>query len=409
MSFEYAKRINSLKSGIEAKTGETYADLTEGVQALVDGYRKGEGGSQERTAWYRPPDMPDYSSLNLSDNEAYAFFTYDTQLPIDDSQKVATFGWTFYSYGNHDSNYFVNVDRGHIENGKFVIDERILENQNYSRQESVNIPLPTDAGRFVVYRVSSNNPSLDKDLLWVRMYDTTNEGMTIYARNTPCVETFLYHCGGHNNVAGNSLSTIYTKIYTAINSYIHGGSSEFYRKHGQAPEVIIYDNVTTASQSGYYTFNGLGTGCKYIYILNSNITLGRMAGMFQGASGLTLIDFTGTAIETNSMANFFNGCINLRRLDLSGWSLENVTNMSNTFYDCSSLYELILGDRKLPKVLMNFSSCHLLSKESVLGIVNALQQLDEGETFTLQLGPTNVAKLTDEEKAIATEKGWTLA
>ena len=30
-------------------------------------------------------------------------------------------------------------------------------------------------------------------------------------------------------------------------------------------------------------------------------------------------------------------------------------------------------------------------------------------TRTLKIGTTNLNKLTDEEKAIATEKGWTLA
>lgn len=41
--FVSVERINSLKSGIEAKTGETYTDLTGAVQALADGY--GQGGS----------------------------------------------------------------------------------------------------------------------------------------------------------------------------------------------------------------------------------------------------------------------------------------------------------------------------------------------------------------------------
>lgn len=42
--FVSVDRINSLKSGIESKTGETYTDLTAGVQALVNGYGQGDGG-----------------------------------------------------------------------------------------------------------------------------------------------------------------------------------------------------------------------------------------------------------------------------------------------------------------------------------------------------------------------------
>lgn len=41
------ERINALKNGIEATTGETYADLTEGVQALKNGYGQGGGGGTE--------------------------------------------------------------------------------------------------------------------------------------------------------------------------------------------------------------------------------------------------------------------------------------------------------------------------------------------------------------------------
>lgn len=43
--FVSVDRINALKSGIEAKTGETYTDLTDGVQALMDGYGQGGGGA----------------------------------------------------------------------------------------------------------------------------------------------------------------------------------------------------------------------------------------------------------------------------------------------------------------------------------------------------------------------------
>lgn len=40
--FVSTQRIKSLKTGIEAKTGETYSDLTGAVQALVNGF--GQGG-----------------------------------------------------------------------------------------------------------------------------------------------------------------------------------------------------------------------------------------------------------------------------------------------------------------------------------------------------------------------------
>lgn len=43
VDFESAVRLAALKSGIEAKTGESHATLTDGVNALIAGY--GQGGS----------------------------------------------------------------------------------------------------------------------------------------------------------------------------------------------------------------------------------------------------------------------------------------------------------------------------------------------------------------------------
>ena len=43
---------------------------------------------------------------------------------------------------------------------------------------------------------------------------------------------------------------------------------------------------------------------------------------------------------------------------------------------------------------------------TIVGLLNALPQSDKGYSF--QIGSVNIAKLSDEQKAIATNKGWTL-
>lgn len=47
VTLESVERINALKQGIEATTGESYADLTSGVQALKNGYGQSGGGGTE--------------------------------------------------------------------------------------------------------------------------------------------------------------------------------------------------------------------------------------------------------------------------------------------------------------------------------------------------------------------------
>lgn len=54
--------------------------------------------------------------------------------------------------------------------------------------------------------------------------------------------------------------------------------------------------------------------------------------------------------------------------------------------------------------------CNKLTHDSLMNIIYALKDYaGTGTTYTVTLGATNLAKLTDAEKAIATSKGWTLA
>ena len=83
------------------------------------------------------------------------------------------------------------------------------------------------------------------------------------------------------------------------------------------------------------------------------------------------------------------------------------------FAQCYNLKHITFGNKFLSAV--QFSDCKLLTHESLLNILDALYDYVNGEldgsskNKTLTLGTTNLAKLTDAEKAIATEKGWTLA
>ena len=58
------------------------------------------------------------------------------------------------------------------------------------------------------------------------------------------------------------------------------------------------------------------------------------------------------------------------------------------------------------------SDCTKLTHDSLMSIIGALKDYSadtSGTSWVVTLGETNLAKLSDEEKAIATGKGWTLA
>ena len=82
-----------------------------------------------------------------------------------------------------------------------------------------------------------------------------------------------------------------------------------------------------------------------------------------------------------------------------------VTDMYRMFRFCESL--TTLGGFTGLKVNLDLSSCPLLTKKSILNVFNKAANV-KSSPKTLTLGITNLNKLTDAEKAIATNKGWIL-
>lgn len=80
--------------------------------------------------------------------------------------------------------------------------------------------------------------------------------------------------------------------------------------------------------------------------------------------------------------------------------------LSGIFYQCSALKNVTFEG----EIGYGFdvSSSSVITHDSLMSIINALETKTSG-THTMIFGATNLAKLTDAEKAIATEKGWTLA
>ena len=83
----------------------------------------------------------------------------------------------------------------------------------------------------------------------------------------------------------------------------------------------------------------------------------------------------------------------------------NASGLQNCFNECPSL-TTITGNPNF-KVSLNLSPCSKLTHDSIMVIINGLQTVTTTQTLTL--GSTNLAKLTEADKKIATDKGWTLA
>ena len=133
----------------------------------------------------------------------------------------------------------------------------------------------------------------------------------------------------------------------------------------------------------------------------SNVT--DMESMFAYCSSLASIPQLNTSNVTN-MGSMFYECAFLKSIPRLNTS--NVTNMGSMFYQCIALTEF--GGLTNLKVNLDLSSCYELTHDSLMNVINEAADVT-ADPKTLTLGTTNLNKLTDEEKAIATNKGWTLA
>ena len=152
-------------------------------------------------------------------------------------------------------------------------------------------------------------------------------------------------------------------------------------------------------------------------------------GMFQNCNSLTTIPMLNTSNVTN-MEKMFSGCSSLTtipqldtsKLEGSRWMFDYCQNLvSVPRLDMSNnvaCYGMFGQQGELSKLTdiggliglkdnLQLDKCPKLTKESLLNVFNDAADVTASPK-TLTLGADNLAKLTDEEKAIATNKGWTL-
>ena len=177
--------------------------------------------------------------------------------------------------------------------------------------------------------------------------------------------------------------------------------------------------------------NSMFSGCRSLTSIplldTTNVT--DMAIMFNGCSSLTSIPALDTSKVTN-MYQFLYNCMSLT--SIPPLDTTNVTNMSWMLYGCSSLTSIPLLDTTNVTnmdYLFGFSTmdkltdlggfknlsisvtayfldnCPNLTVESLMNVINNLATVS-GQT--LKFGSTNLNKLTAEQIAVATAKGWTL-
>lgn len=129
-------------------------------------------------------------------------------------------------------------------------------------------------------------------------------------------------------------------------------------------------------------------------------------GCFQNCNTLTtLVLPDGFGQKAESLVNCFGYCNGLVSVHLPTGFGRNSTSNRNCFYDCSKLVDITGNPNFKTAIVLSYSPN--LTHDSLMVVINGLQTVTSSQALTL--GSTNLAKLTDAEKKVATDKGWTLA
>ena len=214
-----------------------------------------------------------------------------------------------------------------------------------------------------------------------------------------------------------------------------GGSVTFdSRGMFQYPAEIVIPNTVTYINNSEGAFSGHSEIKKITFEQGSVISYVKQSA-FQNCTGLeeihfqslgsiyvggftgctSLKEFVLPASVTELNGNVFKGCSSMKRFvfnSIPTCGYYTVTGSSHIFYDCTALEDVVLPNGWTKNLLLSDNSSSFTKKlthDSMVAMIAALKDYSEGTAHTLTLGATNLARLSEDEKAVATAKNWTLA
>ena len=128
-------------------------------------------------------------------------------------------------------------------------------------------------------------------------------------------------------------------------------------------------------------------------------------------SAIEEVDIVIAGSGTPSSSFFTNSFANCKKLKRIKKIIASETmGFSGCFTNCTELEEVTF-EGTIAANNLNLQWSNKLSHDSIMSIINSLADKSadtSNTTWTVTLGDTNIAKLTEDEKVIATAKGWVL-
>lgn len=168
-------------------------------------------------------------------------------------------------------------------------------------------------------------------------------------------------------------------------------------------------NITALNPMQMFWYNTRITNLKQL-LIDTGVTLSTTGAttllqMFQSSS-ITHIPIIDARTASNINYTFGSGC---KAVEIEKLIVSETTPFTSTTFNNASYLETLIIEGTIGVNGFNVQWSTKLSHESLMSIINALKDYSEdasGTTWTVTLGPDNIAKLTSDELKIAENKGW---
>jgi hypothetical protein len=264
-------------------------------------------------------------------------------------------------------------------------------------------------------------------------YDSDNDVYPYYSQKNKCpyAVEFVQQLLHARNLEGfqrnnNNLRKMYLYDVGALETFSYSDTISFVQLVGaNTQEVVISDYGFTS------TYRTVKVDFSRAFSLAPNITSvtitqkfgdGFFYEAFRGCSALTYVNLgysVGCAVASDCIG-IFSGCTSLETIEGFRGAIEypTIDNSTNPFYNLPALVNFEGFEYLGAEFYRDPTGTHTvdlsistgLSHTSLTKLLNSLATVDSSVTNAqLILGPTNLAKLTASEQAIATNKNWALS
>lgn len=132
----------------------------------------------------------------------------------------------------------------------------------------------------------------------------------------------------------------------------------------------------------------------------------RLYCTFEGCKFLTTVPEI-NSINCTNFGYMFSGCTKLQKI--SKINMSKAVTVGSMFSNTTSLTEIYFDGTINCNYINITSASSGLTHDSLMSLLNALaDRSNESTQYTITIASKNINKLTEEEKSIATDKGWIL-